>query len=107
MEIFFDDEELADSRKWRGRFPTISKKLQQRFDEIKAADNLAFLERNYPGWRCHEYSGKGKGTYTIDLSGAWRLWFRPTQEPPPRKPDGGIDKTNVTSITIIGVINPH
>jgi proteic killer suppression protein len=107
MEILFEDKELADSANWRGKFSHVSDRLKERIEALRTADNLAFVIKNYRGWRCHEYDGKGRGTYTLDLNGAWRLWFRPTKIPPPRKLDGGIDTSQVTSITILEVINPH
>jgi proteic killer suppression protein len=107
MEILFDDKNLADTKKRRGKFSTIAKQIEKRLVQLQSAKNLAVFGQDYPGARCHEYSGDEKGTYTVDLTGNYRLRFRPSDCPPPLKTDGGIDKTQVFSITVFEVFDPH
>jgi toxin HigB-1 len=33
-------------------------------------------DANFPGSRLHELSGKRKGTWSVDVSGNWRVTFR-------------------------------
>jgi toxin HigB-1 len=33
-------------------------------------------QMNLPGWRFHELTGDRKGTYSITVSGNWRLTFK-------------------------------
>jgi plasmid maintenance system killer protein len=108
MEISFSDRKLADSNRRRVKYSNnnIYRKIDQRISTLAAAPNLATLAKEHPQLNCHEYTGKEKGTYTVDLNGPLRLWFCP--EPPiPYREDGGIDTLRVTSIIIIDVINPH
>ena len=86
--------------------PQMAKKLQQRLMELRAANTLAQISR-LPPPRCHEHTGSGKGTLTVDLVHPYRLVFKPNHDPVPVKPDGGLDWEKVTSIIILGIIDPH
>ena len=44
---------------------------------------------------------------SLDLDGPYRLYFRPAQDPPPAKPDGGLDWSRVTEVVIEKVYDPH
>jgi len=33
-------------------------------------------QMNLPGWRFHELTGDRKGTYSITVSGNWRMTFK-------------------------------
>ena len=33
-------------------------------------------DMNFPGSRLHQWSGSGKGVWSVNVSGAWRLTFR-------------------------------
>jgi plasmid maintenance system killer protein len=102
MEVLFDDKNLADSRKRKGKFTKAHKQINHRIEQLISVESLAHFEKDYPGVRCHEYDGKYKGTFTIDISGNWRLHFRLTESQ-----EGCIDKNKVTSITIIEILDPH
>jgi proteic killer suppression protein len=108
MEISFSDRKLAKSDKRRAKYGnnSIYRKIEQRITTLTFAPDLGTLIKEYPNLNCHEYIGKEKGTYTVDLNGHLRLWFCPA-EPVPYRPDGGIDTFKVTSIVIIDVIDPH
>jgi proteic killer suppression protein len=43
----------------------------------------------------------------VDLVHPDRLVFKPADDPPPRKPDGGLDWTQVRSIEIVGIGDYH
>ena len=73
---------------------------------LSSATCLADIPVNKPE-RCHELSGKRKGTYAVDLKHPYRLVFNPAQDPVPRKDDGGIDLHRVISIRSIGVEDYH
>jgi hypothetical protein len=62
--------------------------------------------RRLPG-RCHELTGDRSGQLSLDLDGPYRLIFVPANEPVPLKADGGLDRTRVTAIEIIGVEDTH
>ncbi len=73
---------------------------------LKAARNLSQVPAEKPE-RCHELSGKRKGTFAVDLKHPFRLIFEPADEPVPKKDDGGIDLKKVTMITILSVEDYH
>ena len=82
-----------------------AKLLRRRLDDLRAAPSLLVM-RALPG-RCHELKGDRKGQLSIDLEGPYRLIFKPAHNPPPAKPDGGLDWAQVTAIVIIEIGNTH
>lgn len=80
--------------------------LRRRLDELRDADNLEDL-RSLPQARCHELIGNRAGQLSVDLVHPYRLIFMPASEPPPMKPDGGLDWSRVTAVLIIGVEDTH
>lgn len=104
LEIAFRNRQLEKecnrpSRDRRG------KKLQVRLDDLRAAPTLEAM-RSLPG-RCHELKGNLAGSLALDLDGGYRLRFRPAEEPPPSKPDGGLDWKQVTAIMIEEIGDYH
>ena len=97
------NERRRGAKKWGERR---AKVLGGRLDDLRAAvtlDDLRFL----PG-DCHEYRHRKDHTLTLDLDGGWRLFFRPTQDPPPLLSDGeSLDWTKVTEVVITDVRDPH
>lgn len=82
-----------------------AKKIRQRLDDLRAAENLAAM-RNLPG-RCHELTGDRHGQLSLDLDRQWRLIFTPADDPPALKGDGGIDWRNVRIVLILGIEDTH
>lgn len=110
MEVLFESKQLASacsssktSVKTFG--PGRAKKLQRRLQQLLAASNLEDL-RYTPG-RCHELHSDRRGQLSLDLDGPYRLIFRPTADPPPRKNDGGLDWASVETVTIIEIADTH
>lgn len=59
----------------RGIQASHADKLETRLDALDAAtcpEDMDVL----PGWRFHEWTGNGKGTYSVNVSGNWRLTFQ-------------------------------
>ena len=83
-----------------------ARRLAQRLQELEAAETLDEL-RNLPGPRCHELTGDRKGQLSVDLDHPFRLIFKPAEEPPPRKVDGGLDWRRVTSVIVVGIDDTH
>ena len=50
------------------------KKVIRRLDVLDAAQNPSGI--NVPGWRLHQHGGDRKGTWSVDVSGNWRITFR-------------------------------
>ena len=110
MQIDFVSERLRDqcqnTRTRQKLFGAESaKRLQTRLDDMDAAPTLEDL-RNAPG-KWEELSKDRKGQFSCRLHGGLRLIFRPTQLPPPVKPDGGLDWAAIDRITILEVGDYH
>jgi proteic killer suppression protein len=82
-----------------------AKRIRRRLDDLEAA---ACLEdcRALPG-RCHELTADLAGLLSLDLDGPYRLYFRPAHDPPPSKPDGGLDWSKVTEVIVERIYDPH
>ena len=82
-----------------------ARKLRRRLDDLAAAATLNDL-RHLPG-RCHELTGDLAGHLALDLQGAMRLIFEPTNEPVPRKADGGLDWLSITRVRLVRIEDYH
>jgi len=110
MEVFFASERLAkqlsSQRTLRKEFgPENAKWIQKRLDNLRFVSNLEEM-RSLPG-RTHELEGNLKGVLSIELKHGYRLLIEPAEEPPPSKPDGGLDWQAVRSVIVIGVRDYH
>jgi len=95
---------IADAqREWGERR---GKLIRRRLDELAAAPNLETM-RALPGARCHELTGNLQGKLAVDLDHPYRLIFEPANDPVPRKADGGLDWTQITTITITDILDYH
>ncbi|MBL1278016.1 MAG: killer suppression protein HigA [Ectothiorhodospiraceae bacterium] len=83
--------------------PNSGKKLRNRLFDIEAASNVSELIAGRP----HPYTGDKVGLFSLDLHGGDRLLFEPLKKPLPTKDDGGIDWSNVESIFIVFIGDPH
>ncbi len=90
------------NREWG---PQMARKLQQRLSELAAANTLADM-RTMPG-RCHELTADRKGQLALDLVHPKRLVSAPDHDPPPSRPDGGLDWSKVSRIIIFEVVDYH
>jgi toxin HigB-1 len=110
MEVSFATERLkkscesaADRKKLFGE-PTASK-LKTRLDDLDAAQSMEDM-RKLPGhWE--ELTGDRRCQFSCRLAGGRRLIVGPTRQPPPAKPDGGLDWRAVDQVTVIEVVDYH
>ena len=84
----------------------LAKKIKQRRIQLESADNLAVLA-TMPVLRLHPYTGKGKGTWSIDIQENWRILFTIDHNPVPFLEHGGVDLQAITIIRIESVEDPH
>lgn len=84
----------------------MAKIIMLRMAALRAAHNLALVPTTRPDRR-HQLSGDRAGQFAIDLVHPHRLVFEPSNQPPPRNDDGGMDAQQVTAITILDVIDYH
>ena len=62
--------------------------------------------RHLPGhWE--ELLAKRHGQLSCRLAGGLRLIVKPTKQPAPTKPDGGLDWRAVDSVNVIEVVDYH
>jgi len=54
--------------------PAHGGRLQSLLDRLDAASDVR--DMNFPGARLHPWKGKGKGLWSVDVSGPWRIAFR-------------------------------
>lgn len=50
------------------------KKLRLILARLNAACDIK--DMNAPGYRLHEHKGQGKGTWSVDVNGSYRITFR-------------------------------
>ena len=82
-----------------------AKFLIRRLVQLSDVANLEQL-RNQPGhW--HELTGVRWGQLAASLDGGNRLVFEPDHDPIPRKPDGGLDWSQTTTVTILEIVDYH
>ena len=80
-------------------------KLATRLDDLAAAASMETM-RQLPGsWE--ELTGNRRGQFSCRLDKKLRLVVRPTKQPPPTKPDGGLDWAAIDAITVVEVVNYH
>lgn len=114
MNISFKNNKLAKSFNEGPQLVKIhgslrAKKIRIRMTELRAANSLKDLwpPKSLPG-RCHELTeGKRSGQLSVDLDYPYRLIFAPDHDPVPKLDDGGLDWSQVTAITILGVEDTH
>lgn len=100
------EKELNTDTGLQKSYNTLAKKIKQRLTELKSADNLQIIANNKV-LRLHPYKGNRKGEWSIDIQENWRIIFEIDQDPIPTLEDGGVCLTEVLSIKIISVEDPH
>lgn len=108
MEISFETERLAklynsEAALDRAYGDVCARRIRQRLQELEAVESLADMVFGRP----HELKGHRAGQVSVDLVHPLRLIFRPTANPVPVKTDGGLERSEVKSVTIMEVSDPH
>ncbi len=110
MKVAFQDARLKKScedkaTRQRQFQKAAADKLATRLDDLAAAATMETV-RNLPGsWE--ELTGDRKGQFSCRLDKKLRLVIRPSKQPPPAKPDGGLDWGAVDAVTVLEVVNYH
>lgn len=110
MEIAFKNRRLRelsndDRKAVKALGSPCAKKLRRRLDDLRACRTLE--DMRFLTGRCHELSDDLAGCLALDLHGGVRLIFEPAHDPPPTKPDGGLDWRAVTEIRVVDVRDYH
>lgn len=83
-----------------------AQRIRRRLGELKAARTLEDM-RTLPQARCHELRQNRADQISVDLDQPYRLILEPAHDPVPRRPDGGLDWSAVTSIRILDIEDTH
>jgi len=108
LEIFFESEKFAKICNTRTALDraygaVCAKRVAQRLQELEAVESLADVVFGRP----HELKADRAGQISVDLVHPLRLIFRPTAQPPPLHTDGGLDRPQIKSVTIIEIADTH
>ena len=68
-------QRLWSSDNGRGLPPEQVRRLRLALSAISAATNIRLLA-SVPGWRLHMLKGERAGTWSMSVTGNWRLTFR-------------------------------
>ena len=101
MKVFNSDREL--SRAYGDR---MARTIKMRLAVLKNARTLTMVPTSKPDRR-HQLVGDRRGQYAVDLVHPHRLIFEPTNDPIPKREDGGIDTDRITAIKIMEVVDYH
>ena len=110
MQILFAsgrDKKLFESKsELTRRFGVdAAKKLKRCLDDLDAARSMEDM-RNAPG-KWEELTRDRAGQFSARVAGGLRLIVKPSRQPPPAKPDGGLDWPAIDSVTVIEVVDYH
>ncbi len=75
--------------------------------KVLAAVNALLDVPHQPPERCHQLIGDRDEQFTVAIKNEWRIVFKPKHEPIPRKKDGGIDLSKITTIEILWIGDYH
>jgi toxin HigB-1 len=108
MEIEFSNEKLRElcenEKKMTKKLGAkCTRALRARLADLMAAENMSEVRRGRP----HTLKGNYEGCLGVTLDGGVRLVLEPTGEPPPTRPDGGINWTEVRSVRIVFIGDYH
>lgn len=111
MEIAFRTDALRklcnDSKALQRKYGEEGRKIiRRRLDDLEAAPTLDTM-RFLLAARCHELKGDLAGSLAVDAHKGYRILFKPAKDPPPAKPNGGVDWSAVTAIVIERIEDYH
>ena len=78
----------------------------RRMKVLAAANSLADVPLQPPE-RCHQLSGDRDEQFAVVIKDQWRLVFVPKHASIPRKEDGGIELSQITTIEVIWIGDYH
>lgn len=101
MEIRYKDKkvrELCESKVVADKKlgAASARKLKVRLLALEAAARVTDLVAGNP----HPLKGDRLGQFALELAGGWRLVFAPANDPCPARPDGSVEWSEVTIISI-------
>jgi plasmid maintenance system killer protein len=103
VDIQFEDKDLSNPKKRKGKFQHVQPQLERRLSELESANTLDEYAQTYPGAYLHERSGDQKGIFTVKLTGNYRLCFQPFLQ----EGEDVADNKSIKSIKILRIDDPH
>lgn len=102
------EKEMGSATAIQRRYGDLAKRIKMRLDILYQADSLADVPQA-PPTRRHQLADSGGyvGCFAVDVSGNWRLVFRPDHDPVPSTEDGGINLLAIKAIIIIAIVDYH
>jgi proteic killer suppression protein len=67
-------KEFFETGTTRGIMPNHARRLKVRLEAMELAEEIEAI--NQPGWGLHELKGERAGTWSLQISGPWRLTFQ-------------------------------
>ena len=110
MQVYFTSEKLhalcSSSKELTRRYGAENAKaIAKRLDNLRFAANLEVMT-TLPG-RLHELTGDRAEAFALDLKHGYRLIIKSSDDPPPRKPDGGLDLKAIQAVDVIAIEDYH
>ena len=81
-------------------------RILKRLQQVADAENLAELAK-LPQTRVHQLKAERNEQISVDVKHPYRLIMVTDHDDVPRKPDGGLDWTRITKVTVIEVVDTH
>lgn len=100
------EKQLSDEAQIRKAFGDRARRLMMRLAVLRMASCLADVPHRPPD-RCHALSGDWAGHFAVDITGNWRLIFRPLPATGHAGPATPADLAAVTAIEIVAIIDYH
>lgn len=111
MKVSFNNKKLAkllnsEKHTLRKYGADNGRRILLRLSQLAAVENLQQLA-TFPQIRLHQLTGNRNEQFSIDVKHPYRLLVIANHEENPRKPDGGLDWSAITSITVIEITDTH
>ena len=111
MEISFVNKKLAKllnnaKDTLRAYGPDNGKRILLRLQQIAAASTLEDLAK-LPQTSVHDLTANRDEQISVDVKHPYRLLLVPDHEETPRKPDGGLDWSRITRVTVTEIADTH
>jgi len=100
------ERELTNGAAMARAYGDRAKRLKLRLDLLAAAPTLSDVPKEPPA-RLHPLFREWAGHFAVDITGNWRLIFRPNHDPVPTLDTGGPDLKAITAIEIVAVKDYH
>lgn len=100
---------LADDEAMQKAYGMMSKKIKRVLDALQSVDTLDEVKKRFSTFE--ELTGDRSKTFSIRLTGNWRLILEPDWDSVDSekflKDDGGIDYSMVSNVLIVEIIDYH